>query len=67
MKYTDVIKGLLFSLHSRRFLLAIIGAHLSFGAHKLGVPNEIIAMMMTPITAFILGESYNDGQANKLK
>lgn len=60
--YPQVLQGLLFSLHSRRFLLALIGATLTFFGAKYGLSNETIALFMTPITAFILGESYQGGK-----
>lgn len=61
--YKDVLKNLLFSIHSRRFILAIVGAHLGFLSAQYKVPTEYVALIMAPITAFILGESYQGGKA----
>jgi hypothetical protein len=60
--YPEVLRGLFLSLHSRRFLLALVGATLTFFGAKYGLPAETIALIMTPITAFILGESYQGGK-----
>lgn len=63
MKYSQVIKGLFFSMHSRRFIAAMLGSGLAWLGWKYGIPYEIQLAIGAPLMAFILGESYKDGKA----
>jgi len=62
-QYLDVLKGLIFSMHSRRFLASIVGAVLAWAGWKYGIPYEVQLTIQAPLVAFILGESWKDGKA----
>lgn len=63
--YSEVLKGLLFSMHSRRFLASLVSSAVAWAGWKYGIPFEVQAMIQAPVLAFIVGESYADGKARE--
>jgi hypothetical protein len=63
--YKEVIIGFLFSLHSRRFVLALITMFITYQGGRAGLSNEVLAMIVGTASSFILGESYNDGKKSE--
>lgn len=63
--YKDVLTGLIFSMHSRRFLASLVASAVAWAGWKYGIPYEVQAVIQAPIVAFIVGESYADGKARE--
>jgi len=58
--YSTVLTGLVFSMHSRRFIASLAGSALAWLGWRYNIPNEVLATMAAPLVAFILGESIAD-------
>jgi hypothetical protein len=63
--YKDVIINFVFSMHSRRFVLALITMFLALNRDKLNISDDTLQMITGIAASFVVGESIADAAKNR--